>query len=107
MRRHSVEPMAPRHTAVAAAVAIAAGLFANALPAHAGPPGCAGFALPGVVTINISDGTSMTFTGGGRSINGPTEIGGIPGGVQGTVDPNTGRMDFYFIHGANDDRHFA
>jgi hypothetical protein len=107
MRRHSVDAMMPRHTAVPAAVAIAAGLFANALPAHAGPPGCEGFALPGVVNINISDGTSMTFNGGGTSINAPTEIGGTPGAVQGTVDPNTGRVDFHFIHGANDDRHFA
>ena len=73
--------MVPRNTAVAATAAIAAGLFVNALPAYASPPpGCEQFALPAVVNIAIGDGTSMTFNGGGTSINGPTEIGGTPGG---------------------------
>jgi hypothetical protein len=100
--------MVPRYTAAAAAAATAAGLFANVLPAHASPPpGCGQFALPAVVNIAISDGTSMSFAGGGTSINGPTQIGDTPGAVEGTMDPTTGRMDFHFILGANDDRHFA
>jgi hypothetical protein len=105
--------MVPRHTAVGATAAIATGLVVTALPftalpAHASPPpGCEQFALPTVVNIAIGDGTSMTFNGGGTSINAPTEIGGTPGAVQGTMDPSTGRMDFHFIHGANDDRHFS
>jgi hypothetical protein len=100
--------MVLRHTAVAAAAAIAVGLFVNALPAHASPPtGCGQFALPATVNITIGDGTSMSFAGGGTSINAPTEIAGIPGLAQGTMDPASGRMDFHFIHGANDDRHFT
>jgi hypothetical protein len=107
MRRHSVENHDASTHGGGGGRGNRRGFVRQRYSRTCGPARVRGFALPGVVNINISDGTSMTFNGGGTSINAPTEIGGTPGAVQGTVDPSTGRMDFHFIHGANDDRHFA
>ena len=95
---------------IIAAAALVAGLVAVPFPAaYAAPP--SGCTFPAVVNINISDGSSMTFSANGASVDGPTSIGipgglSTPGGLQGGIAPN-GHVELTFIHGANDERHYG
>jgi hypothetical protein len=94
-------------TGLTSAGVLAVGLL-TAPAGQAAPSGCT---FPATVTINISDGSAMTFSANGATVNGPTTIGapgaeGTPGALQGSVSP-TGHVSLTFIHGANDERTFV